>query len=63
MGVCTCTRTGLHSQMQPTLRYVMVYCVCACVCVYVCVSVDVCVCVCVWTMCVQGFHVLICGCN
>ena len=53
MGVCTCTRTGLHSQMQPTLRYVMVYCVCACVCVYVCVSVDVCVCVCVDYVCAR----------
>ena len=33
-----------------------------CVRVYVCVCVCVCVSLCVWTMCVQGVHVLICGC-
>ena len=45
--MCTCTRTGLHLQMQPALWYVMVLCVCMCVCVCVCVYVCVCVCVCV----------------
>ena len=46
--MCTCTRTGLHLQMQPALRYVMVLCVCVCMCVCVCV------CVCVDYVCARG---------
>ena len=63
VSVCTCTRTGLHLQMQPALLCNGIVCVRAYMCVCMCVRMCVCVvCVCVWTMCVQGVHVLICGC-
>ena len=61
-GMCGCVYLCVHVHVQVCIckcnqHYGMQW---YCVCAYVCVCM--CVCACVWTMCVQGVHVLICGC-
>ena len=58
VGVCICVYMYMYRvAFANAAWYVMVLYLCVRMCVCVCVCVDY-----VWTMCVQGVHVLICGC-